>query len=180
MKSITLSMAGAVLAVFTAYGCGGDAERTDLGEAARETGAATQPTDAARTSNAPGGEVRVADLTGNPDRYFGQTVTVVADVEEVHTPMAFSLDEDAPLEGGIDRDLLVFSPKAGNLADIDDQWLNNKVKVTGKVGKMTVVEVEREVGWDLNPEIEAEVERAGAVLIATSIERVGDRNENQR
>jgi hypothetical protein len=70
---------GAALAL--GYGC-------DIGRAEREEGT-----------------VSVADIAGEPDKYMGQTVTVVADVEEVHSPRAFSLDEDAPLEGGIDNDL---------------------------------------------------------------------------
>jgi hypothetical protein len=118
--------------------------------------------------------IRVADLMASPDRYLGQTVTVVADVEEVLGPNAFTLDEDAPLAGGIDNDMLVLSKKAGELSDIDDQWLNNKVRVTGTVGKMTVVEIEREIGWDLNRELEAEVDRRGAMLIASSVTRVND------
>ena len=174
MKSSFPTIAGALLVVtFATSGCD---TRDDAGATEERQGAATTANpspDAARTSNA---ELRVADIVEDPHRYFGQSVTVVADVEEVHTPLAFSLDEDAPLEGGVDRDLLVLSPKAANLSDIDDQWLNNRVKVTGKVGKMAVVEVERELGWDLNPEIEAELERASAVLIATSIDRMGNRD----
>lgn len=177
MKSMSLAMASTLLAAAVAtYGCGGNDMEPDDTRATGEVTAPDESTDAARASNT---EPDVADIVGNPDRYFGQTVTVVADVEEVLTPQAFALDEDAPFEGGIDRDLLVLSPQSANLSDIDDQWLNNKVRVTGKVGKMAVVEVEREVGWDLNPELEAEVERAGAILIATSIERVGDRNEDR-
>lgn len=118
------------------------------------------------------GTVRVADIAGEPDKYLGQTVTVVADVEEVHSPRAFSLDEDSPLAGGVDNDLLVLSPQAGSLTDIDDTWLNNKVRVTGTVGKMSVVEIEREIGWDLRPELEVEVEKARAVMIARSVQRV--------
>lgn len=118
------------------------------------------------------GTVRVADIQEDPTRFVGQTVTVVADVEEVHSPRAFSLDEDSPAAGGIDNDLLVLSPQSGNLRDIDDQWLNNKVRVTGKVGAVNVVEVEREIGWDLTPELEVEVGKAKAVLIASSVERV--------
>src|SRR5262245_44389559 len=103
------------------------------------------------------GTVRVADIAGEPDKYMGQTVTVVADVEEVHSPRAFSLDDDSPLAGGIDNDLMVLSPQAGSLSDIDDTWLKNKVRVTGKVGKLSIVEIERELGWDLTPELEVEV-----------------------
>jgi hypothetical protein len=129
-------------------------------------------TSRATDERAADGSVRVADIAGEPDRFMGQTVTVVADVEEVHSARAFSLDEDSPAAGGIDNDLLVLSPQAGSLSDIDDTWLNNKVRVTGKVGKMAIVEVERELGWDLDPELEVEVEKAKAVLIATSVQRV--------
>jgi hypothetical protein len=124
------------------------------------------------TARSTEGTTRVADIQEAPDKYMGQTVTVVADVEEVHSPRAFSLDEDSPASGGVDNDLLVLSPQAGNLSDIDDQWLNNKVRVTGKVGKMQIVEVERELGWDLDPELEMEVEKARAVIIASAVQRV--------
>ena len=117
--------------------------------------------------------MRVADIVGRPSEYREQ-VTVVADVQEVIGPHAFALDEDAPLAGGIDRDLLVLSRKKAGLGDIDDQWVNNKVKVTGKVGTVSVVEIEREIGWDLDPEIETELEAAGAVLIADSVQRMND------
>ena len=115
--------------------------------------------------------VRVADITGNPDRYMGQTVTVEADLEEVLSPYSFKLDEDAPLAGGIDNDLRVLYPKSLKLAPIDDQWLNNKVRVTGTVRRMAVVELEREVGWDLDPKLEAEFQDK-PILIARSVERV--------
>ena len=173
MQLPSFTVAGAVLVVALAtYGCDWS-DRPSANTPSQEEPAASSaqpPGDAAPASRE---EVRVADIVEEPNRYVGQTVSVVADVEEVHTPLSFTLDEDAPLEGGVDRDLLVLSPKSASLADIDDQWLNNEVRVTGKVGKMAVVEVEREIGWDLNPEIEAELERAGAVMIATSIERLG-------
>lgn len=118
------------------------------------------------------GMLRVADIVANPNSYVGQTVTVEADVEEVFGPRAFALDEDAPFAGGVDRDLLVLGKQTSDLARIDDQWLNNKVRVTGSVGRFSVVEVERELSWDLDPQIEAELERAGAVLFAESVSRV--------
>lgn len=127
-------------------------------------------TDARSTS----GEIRVADIMDEPTEYLGTTVTVVADLEEVYSTTAFALDEDAPFEGGIDQDIVVISRDAGRLTDIDDQWLNNKVRVTGKVGMVSVVEVERELGWDLEPEIEAELEHARAVIFADSVHRISD------
>jgi hypothetical protein len=37
---------------------------------------------------------------------------------------------------------------------------------------MTVMEIEREIGWALEPKIEVEVEKKGLVLIAKKVERV--------
>ena len=68
--------------------------------------------------------------------------------------------------------MLVFYPKSGELAPLDDAWLNDEVRVIGTVGKMTVSEIEREVGWDLDPKIEVEVEKQGPVLIAKRVERI--------
>lgn len=127
-------------------------------------------TDATRT--AAGGELRVADVVANADRYIGQEVTIVGEVDEVLSPMAFALDEEAPLAAGIDNDLLVFYPKSANLEELDDQWLNDRVRVRGTIGRMSVVEIEREVGWDLDPKIETELEDQRPVLIARSVERV--------
>jgi hypothetical protein len=128
--------------------------------------------DMSKADSVPEGTVRVADIQEDPTKFVGQSVTVVADVEEVHSPRAFSLDEDSPAAGGIDNDLMVLYPQSGSLRDIDDQWLNNKVRVTGTVGAVNVVEIEREIGWDLSPELEMEVGKAKAVLIARTVERV--------
>ena len=112
-------------------------------------------------------------ITGNLDNYIGKTVTVVADVQEVLGPRAFTLDEDDVLTGGIDNDMMVLSPQAGNLTAIENDWTkNNKVRVTGTVHKVAVVEIEREVGWDLDRKIEAELDDVKAVLVASSVERL--------
>jgi hypothetical protein len=132
----------------------------------------TRGAQSASAKSGKGKLVAVADIVAHPNRYLGKTVTVEADVEEVLSPFSFALDEDAPLAGGIDNDFLVFSPQAASLMEIDDQWLDNKVRVTGTVGKMTIVELEREIGWDLDPQIERELEDVQALLIAQSIERV--------
>ena len=75
------------------------------------------------------------------------------------------------MAGGIARDLLVLCRQTSELERIDDQWLNNNVRVSGTVGRISVVEIEREIGWDLDPQLEVEVEAAGAVLCADSVHR---------
>lgn len=159
-----------VLALAVGAGaCNGNAnDANDDGTADTDTA----QTDTGMTGTAGDGTVRVADVVAAPNEYFGRTVTLEADVEEVLGARAFTLDEDAAFAGGIDNDLLVLGAKTGNLEAIDDQWLNNRVRVTGTVGRMSVVEIERELGWDLDPELEVELERAGAVLIASSVNRV--------
>jgi hypothetical protein len=163
----TVLMSGLTLALL---GVGCDVDRTP--DITAVPGSPTPAVTATAVPGANGANVSVADITSNWTNYDGQTVTVVADVEEVLGPRAFTLDEDSPLRGGVDNDLLVVSPQAGSLADIDDQWLNNKVRVTGVVRRFAAVDVEREVGWDLDPRIEAEYEGKRPVLIATSVERV--------
>jgi hypothetical protein len=149
MRRLTFGMA-VVAALAIGYGC--DTSKADDANAS--------------------GAISVDDITENPDKYIGQTVTIEGEVDEVHGPDAFSLDEENPVAGGVDNDLLVLGPQAASLEDLDDQWLNDKVRVTGTIGKLSVVEVEREVGWDLSPELEVEVEGAKAVLIAKSVARV--------
>lgn len=122
-----------------------------------------------------GATTTVAAIQDNTDAWVGKTVTVVADVEEVWGPHTFSLDEDSVTTGGIDNDIAVLSPKAGSLANIDDQWRNNKVKVTGVVHRFVVVDIEKELGWDLDPKIETEIEARKPVIIATAVERVSDK-----
>jgi hypothetical protein len=126
------------------------------------------PTDAATAS----GEVTVGKIVGNLNDYLGKTVTVVADVQEVLGPRAFTLDEDDVLAGGIDNDMLVVSPQAENLTPIENNWLKNKVRVTGTVRGVAVAEIEREVGWDLDRKIKAEFNDVNAVLVASSVERL--------
>ena len=145
--------------------------------------------DRARTNRAAGGEVvpapavppvtaapttqttRVADITGNPAQFLGKTVTVEADVDEVLSPYAFELDEDSPIAGGIDNDLVVAWPSSLGLTDLDNKWLRNKVRVTGVVGRYTVTELKREISRDLSAKLEAKVKNK-PVLIATSVERL--------
>lgn len=122
------------------------------------------------------GLVSLGTITGNLSGYIGKTVTVQADVQEVLGPNAFTLDEDDLLTGGIDRDVLVLSPQAGRLEKVEDNWLRNKVRVTGTVRGVALVEIERELGWDLDPKIEAEFEEVKAVIIASSLERVPSAN----
>ena len=170
MHAKSLSTVTAALLVLATTGCADEPEPADDLDTppAAETPGAT-----ADTAAIAGTSVRVEDIVGDPAAYDGREVTVEADVEEVHSPRAFALDEDSPVAGGIDNDLVVLYPMSASLADIDDQWLNNRVRVTGTVRTVSIVDIEREIGWDLDPEIEADLEGMKPVLIARTVERVG-------
>ena len=122
---------------------------------------------AAATERARTDEVTVGTITGNLDNYVGKTVTVVADVQEVLGPRAFTLDEDDLLAGGIDNDMLVLSPQAGNLAPIENDWTKNKVRVSGTVYRVVEAELQREVGWKFDRKVKAGFKDVKAVLVAS-------------
>jgi hypothetical protein len=74
--------------------------------------------------------------------------------------------------GGIFNDeILVIVPN--NARGLKAQQLRDdaNIAVTGTVRSMTVVEVERELGWDLNPELEVELEGTRNFLVAEQITR---------
>lgn len=163
----------ALTAALLALGCEG---RDDADVAVDDTAAAMAERATGATASAGGdvatGTVRIGEINDNLDRYLGDTVTVEADVEEVLSTFAFALDEDDALAGGIDNDLLVFSRQSSQLENIDDQWLRNRVRVTGTVQRMTVAELERELGRDLDAKTESKLEGSRPVLIAHSLSRV--------
>jgi hypothetical protein len=164
-KSLTVT--GVMALSIAAFACDRSETRTTT-DTTPAPGAA-RPSDAAPAANT---GIKVDELVKNMERYVGQEVTVIGEVDEVLSPQAFTLDEEAILAAGIDNDVLVFYPKSAELAPLDDAWLKDEVRVTGTVGRMTVTEIEREVGWDLDPKIEVEVEKKGPVLIAKRVERV--------
>src|SRR5262245_53248266 len=127
----------------------------------------TYPPSAAAT----GATHSVADITGAPNSTVGKAVTVVATIDEVYSPRAFKLIEDPSLTGDANRGLLALIPKVGSFPNIDDQWKNNKARVTGVVQRMTPKDVEREIGWELQPNFESKF-KGKPVLIVRSVERL--------
>lgn len=112
------------------------------------------------------GGVTARQVIENPAAYVGKTVTVSGDVEEIWGPRAFNMDSGVTL-----GELLVVGREpfpqvaaAGNRAYV----VSDVATVTGVVRLFVTAELEREIGWDLTPEIEAEF-NAKPVLIAQSI-----------
>jgi hypothetical protein len=166
-------IAGAVLVLFGA-GCG-STEREAVAPpspAPTMTLPKTHPSPSAPEWLAAGATNMVADITGAPNAFIGKTVTVVAEVDDVYGPRAFTLDGEGPAPAkGARNGLLTLVPKVGGFPGVDAQWKGDKARVTGVVQRMVVKDVEREIGWELPANLKSRF-AGGPVLIARSIERL--------
>lgn len=123
------------------------------------------------------GGVTARQVIENPSAYVGKTVTVSGDVEEIWGPRAFNMDSGVTV-----GELLVVGREpfpqvaaTGNRAYV----INDIATVTGVVRMLVTADIEREIGWDLDPQIETEF-NAKPVLIAQSISfRAGAGNAAQ-
>lgn len=132
----------------------------------------THPSPSAPEWLAAGATNSVADITDAPNAFIGKTVTVVAEIDDVYGPRAFTLDEEGPAPAkGARKDLLTLVPKVGGFPGVDAQWKDDKARVTGVVQRMVVKDVEREIGWELPSGLGAKF-KSKPVLIARSFERL--------
>jgi hypothetical protein len=132
----------------------------------------TRPSPSAPEWLAAGATNKVADITNAPNAFIGKTVTVVAEIDDVYGPHAFTLhgEDPAPAKGAR-KDLLTLVPKVGGFPDVDAQWKDDKARVTGVVQRMVVKDVEREIGWELPANLKSRFV-SKPVLIARSFERL--------
>ena len=115
-----------------------------------------------------GMRVALDALEDNPTKYIGQRISVDAQIEEVHGPRLFTIDE--PNWGDLDGEILVLmrTPLAALVKE------NDRVTISGTMRPFVRTEIEREWGWlGLDPEIEVEV-GAKPVLVAERL--VGGNN----
>lgn len=109
-------------------------------------------------------------IAAQPSRYTDRLVTVLGEVEEVINLSAFTLDEDALLEAGIDDDLLVISVGEPTAA-VEERIESRTVQVLGRVRPLVIAEIEREYSLDLDDQLVVEYEGRPAV-IATVVQVV--------
>lgn len=107
------------------------------------------------------------EITTNPKRYYNKVIAVPAEVENIVSPNAFTLDEDKLIGGS---DLLVLVPP--NLKPAAKATEGEKVVVTGVLRPVVVAELEREYNftWERGFEKQLEAEyRDRPVLVATGV-----------
>jgi hypothetical protein len=86
------------------------------------------------------GTISAGKLAKNAKDYYGKTVTVKAEVEDVLDSNMFTLDEDALLAGS---DVLVIVPRGVAATLAHDQ----KVMVTGTVRRFVKADLDRDYDW---------------------------------
>ncbi|HEY9771592.1 MAG TPA: hypothetical protein V6C71_24375 [Coleofasciculaceae cyanobacterium] len=92
------------------------------------------------------------EITKNPTQYYGQTLAVTGEVEEIYGANTFTLDEDE-LFGANDLLVLVTNPSETVSED-------EAVAVTGELRSFVVADLERDydLTWDLDVQQEIEAE----------------------
>ena len=112
--------------------------------------------------------MRAGDIIERPGTYVGRSLTVSGKVEDLHGSRAFTIDS-----GMQDGDLLVLSadplPQLTEAKD-DKAGLgrDNTAIVTGIVRLFVTSEIEREVGWDIDPALEAEFANRAVIISRTT------------
>ncbi len=100
--------------------------------------------------------VTVAEVEQDPEAFFGQTVTVSGEDNDIYGPNAFTIGGE-----GFAGALLIIVPADAEIQGVNvldvQEWDNDDiVQVTGTVREYIIAEIENEFGIDLVPEIEYE------------------------
>lgn len=130
------------------------------------TGGSGQAT-RAPTQRAPASMLDVEELNDDITSRTNKKVTVAGEISEFLDARSFVLES-----GGIfDDEITVVLPK--DLKGLQPQNLREEadVVVTGTVRELPVVEARRELGWDLDPQLELELEGVRHFLVAERITR---------
>ncbi|MCZ7574564.1 MAG: hypothetical protein M5U01_38935 [Ardenticatenaceae bacterium] len=123
----------------------------------------TPLTETAEALGQPGGEVALTDITANPQRYYGQTVTVTGTVDVVLSPNAFTIARNNLLDLG-EITVLSSTPRRALNA-------GERLQVTGIVRQFVRGEIERDLDFDLGEDLSAQFENK-PVIIASSVQPV--------
>lgn len=191
-KTTILAIASAALAIACDRPTGEDSA-ADLQDEKPELERAVPPADETRTQQPtaqPGqpaatgenvrrtNELRVAEITRDPDARVDQMVVVVGEVKDMLGTHAFKLNDEAPLAPGADDDIVVLGTERAQWT-IDDTKGDARLRVSGKLTRVPAANLERQLGWKFDDKLKSAVQDERVVLIAQSVERL-EGGEQQR
>lgn len=104
------------------------------------------------------------ELTTNPSAYYGKRLTVTGEVENINSPVAYTLDEDKLLGG---EDLLVLHTQPQIKVKRGEE-----ITISGVLRPLVIADLERDydLTWDLNLRKQLEAKyRNKPVLVVTNL-----------
>jgi hypothetical protein len=137
-----------------------------------------EPSAAAERGRA--GELRVSDVTAEPEQHMTGTVTVVGEVKDMLGSRAFKLSDEAPSMPGQDNDIVVLG-KENAAWTMDETKGDARLRVKGRLERIPNARLTKELGWEPGDKVQDEMKGEKVVLIAESVERMeGEEREPVR
>lgn len=115
----------------------------------------------------PGGGVDA--IKEAPARYYGKTVRVAGEVDEIYNDRAFELEGT----GWAFNDNITVLTKTPVRLGGEALAADEELVVVGTVRPFVAAEIKRDLGWDIGADVEVKLNKR-PVLIAQSIQRVGE------
>ncbi|MCY1004426.1 hypothetical protein OV079_02345 [Nannocystis pusilla] len=160
MRRDTHAQAWAIAALFTVVAtgaCNSERER-----------AADRPAQQAERAPMPLPTTDVDQVKEHPAWYYDKKVRVTGEIDEVYSDQAFRLEGTG---WAFDDDITVLLKKPMDAASHTSYAKDDELIVTGTVRRFVVADVERDLGWDLSPEIEIKLKER-PVLIAEAVRKI--------
>lgn len=120
---------------------------------------------AACQSAEPNVGVTIADVEQDPEQYFGQTVTVSGEINDVWGPDVFTIGGE-----GFAGALLIIVPESAQFVGVSEAEPveeDDIVQITGTVEEYIIAEIESEYGF--TPEYDIEYEEREPAVVATTV-----------
>lgn len=109
--------------------------------------------------------VRTGELTGDIEKYIGETLSIRGEMQEPVGDIAFSMAGDRLFDGS---DVLVINATGTPFLVPDGNQFTKNLQVTGEVRRLATADLQEEYGLNLDPEVYQEYEDS-PVVIAQSI-----------
>lgn len=148
-------LAVAALLLASCQGSGGDSG--DMEESALE--------ETVRVSTTPENSITLEELTRRPDRFYGALVGVNGRVGRTLSPNTFTLTSAAAAADSDEAFALEAAVVAGEEGSVPDLSEGQRVRVVGEAMQFRVLDIEEELGVNLEDDLHSEFEERPAIVL---------------